>query len=132
MIDLSSYSGNQNVKLGWQYVGNDGDVMAIDSVLLTGGVTGIDDHFEEEVGLKNYPNPFSNQTTISFSLTERQKVKLEIVNILGKVVDVLVDANLNKGSHSVVYSINGGVSGIYFYRLTINNRTIVRKMIRIK
>lgn len=131
-VDLSSYSGNQNIKLGWQYVGNNGDVVAIDSVLIKEGVTGVNDLFEEEVALKNYPNPFSNQTTISFSLTDKKKVKLEIINVLGKVMDVLVDDELSKGRHSVIYNTHDGVSGIYFYRLSVGDKSIVRKMMRIK
>ena len=131
-VDLSGYSGNQNVMLGWQYVGNDGDAVAIDSVLLIGGVTGIDDHFKEEVALKNYPNPFSDQTTISFSLPENMQVRLEIINALGQIVAVPLDRAMTKGNYKVVYKPMSSQSGVYFYRLRLNDKSVVKSMIRIR
>jgi len=88
-VDLSDYAG-QSVMLAWQYVGNDGDLMAIDNVEITQGTTGLSNYYanEEKLKLKNYPNPFSQQTTISFILSERMNVKLEILNIYGSKQNV--------------------------------------------
>lgn len=87
--------------------------------------------------LKNYPNPFNPQTTISFELSEKGFTKLEIYNIKGQKVKDLVQGNLNAGKHDFVWdgknnSNNKVASGVYFYSLTHENRSLVKKMIALK
>ena len=70
-----------------------------------------------EYGLEqNYPNPFNPSTTILYSLSSRSIVRLEVYNILGQRVDILVNAELAAGYYSATW--NAAVpSGIYFYRI---------------
>jgi hypothetical protein len=91
---------------------------------------------------QNYPNPFNPSTTISFSINEREHVNLSIYNILGKLVDVLVDEELGAGRHSVSWDINNSLnlksksgnfnSGIYFYQLKTNSFVETRKLVLMK
>lgn len=81
---------------------------------------------------QNYPNPFNPITTISFSLPENSSVELNIYNIRGQKVRSLLDDQRDKGSHSIVWNGrndngNSVSSGIYFYKLEANNRTIDTK-----
>ena len=46
---------------------------------------------------QNYPNPFNPSTTIQFSLPQAAFVTLEVFNIVGERVDVLVSQELNSG-----------------------------------
>ncbi|MDZ7766535.1 MAG: choice-of-anchor J domain-containing protein [Melioribacteraceae bacterium] len=78
-VDITQYANNSNMKLAWQYVGNDGDIAAIDNVVLTGYVlvTDVEDedeklptHFELS---QNYPNPFNPSTKINYSTTGKFK-----------------------------------------------------------
>ncbi len=133
IVDLIDYAG-KSVMLGWQYVGNDGDLMAIDNVEVKQGTTGITDYYpdQDKLMLKNYPNPFSQQTTISFTLPERKHVKLEIINSLGQVIETPVDAVMNSGSHKIIYKPKLKTTGILFYRLMLNNKYVVKRMIYIK
>ncbi len=132
-VDLSDYAG-QTIMLAWQYVGNDGDLMAIDNVEITQGTTGLSNHYanEEKLKLENYPNPFSQQTTISFILPERMNVKLEILNIFGQIIDVPVNKVLIAGHYKIVYKPTSGTYGIYFFRLKLNDKTVTRKMVYTK
>jgi endoglucanase len=68
---------------------------------------------------QNYPNPFNPTTTISYSLPEVARVKIEIYNILGKNVAVLIDQVENAGHHSVTWDAQKFASGIYYYRIKI-------------
>jgi hypothetical protein len=52
---------------------------------------------------QNYPNPFNPNTTIAFSLPSGDMVKLEIFNILGQRIRVLLDEYRVAGQHSVVW-----------------------------
>ena len=91
---------------------------------------------------QNYPNPFNPSTTIKFSIPERKFVQLKIYNMLGKEITTLVDEEKAAGEYevefpvtnetSVIEEVNSLTSGIYFYRLTVGDQTIVKKMIFLK
>jgi hypothetical protein len=66
---------------------------------------------------QNYPNPFNPSTTIPFSLTVRSNVQLEVFNIYGQRVAVLVSGERETGSYRATWSADVP-SGTYFYRLT--------------
>jgi len=83
---------------------------------------------------QNYPNPFNPQTTIAFQLPEAAKVSVEIYDILGrKVIDLINKKEYEAGNWEVVWegmnSQNNQVaSGMYFYRITANQFTKIKKM----
>ena len=79
---------------------------------------------------QNYPNPFNPSTKIKFYLKESGKVKLDVFNILGEKVVELVNGKLPAGSHEVVFNANDLASGIYIYKLNIEDKfNSVKKMI---
>ncbi len=85
----------------------------------------------------NFPNPFNASTTISFTISTEGYVNLEIYDIQGRKVCQLLDEYLGAGNHSIIWnglSDNGNQvsSGIYLYRLTLNNDAVTKKMNLIK
>ena len=86
---------------------------------------------------QNYPNPFNPTTTISFTLPAAGKVKLEVYNILGKLVAAPYDGVAGAGTTTVVWDgrdLRGESvsSGVYFYRLTTDTYTDTKKMMLLK
>src|SRR6056297_438379 len=82
---------------------------------------------------QNYPNPFNPTTQISFSLSEPGTVRLEVFNCLGQQVAVLLsDASFNSGIHSHTFNASAYSSGIYYYRLSVNGKTLTRSMTLLK
>ncbi len=86
---------------------------------------------------KNYPNPFNPTTNISFALPNDEHVKLEVYNIKGQKVKILVNENLKAGEHNVVWNGKNTnnrkvASGVYFYRLTTSKKHLTHKMIMMK
>lgn len=81
---------------------------------------------------QNYPNPFNPSTKINFSIPEKEFVSLKIFNSLGEQVKELVNQNLSAGSYTVDFNAVNLPSGIYFYSLTGNKFSSVKKMILIK
>jgi len=72
-----------------------------------------------ESGLEqNYPNPFNPSTTISYHLSGTRDVRLEVFDVLGRRVAVLVDARQSEGRYTVRWDGAGVASGIYLCRLT--------------
>ena len=81
---------------------------------------------------QNYPNPFNLETQISFGLPEGKHVELTVYNILGQVVETLVDSDMQAGQHTVKWSGQNFSSGIYFYTLTTEDFVKTRKMLVLK
>ncbi|MBS4033955.1 MAG: T9SS type A sorting domain-containing protein [Ignavibacterium sp.] len=81
---------------------------------------------------QNYPNPFNPSTVIKYSVKESGLVELEILNILGERVKTLVNDIQPEGSYEIEFNARVLASGIYLYRLKVNDYLAVKKMILMK
>lgn len=84
-------------------------------------IIGIDPGAEQHQGLElfqNFPNPFSGETDIRFSLEQDKHVRAEIFNATGQVVDVLLDTELTKGDHRIRWSAASVPAGLYYLKLS--------------
>lgn len=81
---------------------------------------------------QNYPNPFIRSTTFEFGIPRDSRVRLEIFDMSGKIVDVPLDTFLEAGIHSIVFNASDLPSGIYFYKMKTVYFEDVKKMIIIK
>ena len=80
----------------------------------------------------NYPNPFSDLTTIPIDVPRPGDVRLEIFNPMGQVVGVPLSGTLAAGRHRVTVSAAKWPSGVYYYRLTTEGAAQTRKMIVVR
>lgn len=71
---------------------------------------------------QNFPNPFSKGTTISFYLKSAGNVKIQILNILGEVVDELMNSILTSGDHKINFTPKNLASGTYLCSLMFNGK----------
>jgi M6 family metalloprotease-like protein len=81
---------------------------------------------------QNNPNPFARETTISFTLPEQAHTRLTIHDITGRVVAVLADREMERGTYSLVWNRECCASGIYFYILQSGDRLLTKKMTAIR
>ena len=81
---------------------------------------------------QNFPNPFSNSTTIEFRLKENSKVLLQVTDISGKVVSTLLNEPKTKGDYSVDFNSGNLSSGTYYIILNTDNQHISKKMLLIR
>lgn len=79
---------------------------------------------------QNYPNPFSQSTTIDFNLVKPSYVKLTVFNNLGKEVDVIVNEYLQIGSHSKQWNPKEIPAGIYFYQLKADGIKLTKRLVK--
>ncbi|MCX6257134.1 MAG: T9SS type A sorting domain-containing protein [Bacteroidia bacterium] len=70
---------------------------------------------------QNYPNPFKDKTEVQFYLPLKAYAELEISNILGEKLGVLVNNELNSGNHSIILDATGYAAGTYFLTLTVGS-----------
>ncbi len=120
----------------------DGIAGYYDNIVVTQGVSGIDD--EDEIGVpedfslsQNYPNPFNPTTTIEFNLDEADHVKLMIYNSSGELVKTVVDNQYSAGTHQVKWNATDQSgskvsAGVYLYSLQTSGKSETKKMILLK
>ena len=82
---------------------------------------------------QNYPNPFNPETTIPLTLTRPGAVRVEVIDLLGQRIRLLIDDELAAGQHALRwFGANDlgqpAASGIYFYRATTAEGVQTRRM----
>ncbi|MFO7846149.1 MAG: DUF5689 domain-containing protein [Balneolaceae bacterium] len=105
----------------------------------TRSLVSVDETFDTEQPKRaeldqNYPNPFNPATNISFTLPERSEVSLRVYDVTGRQVATLANSqSFTGGSHTLTFDASNLASGMYIYRLTLNNGVaLTRKMMIVK
>lgn len=81
---------------------------------------------------QNYPNPFNPTTTIKYEIPQSSNVKIEVFDILGRVVKVLFNEQKDAGRYEIKFDASSLASGIYYYRIKANDFIQTKKMMLIK
>jgi len=81
---------------------------------------------------QNHPNPFNAVTSIPLTLSQAADVRLDIFNILGERVAILVDKRLQPGTHRINWDAGDMASGIYLVRLSAGADVQTRQMTLLK
>ena len=84
-------------------------------------------------GLSVYPNPFTNNTTITYQLNISSKVDITLTDVLGKVIVLFANPDQTAGKHEVL--INSAdlqlAKGMYFVKLETNmGRNFVKVIVK--
>ena len=109
---------------------------------LYGGVDiGADEYFNVGIDLPyvkteksiivNYPNPFSNSTTIEYKLKRAETVIINIFNYLGERVDIIREKQ-TQGVQKIVWSADKLPAGIYYIRLQAGEQLASGKMVMVR
>jgi|GEM_PF-2838567 len=79
-----------------------------------------------------YPNPFNPSTQISFSVPVTSPVRLEVFDLNGRVVATPFNQTVSAGSYTVSFQAQGLSSGVYFVRMTAQNKVFSKQMVLMK
>lgn len=82
--------------------------------------------------LQNYPNPFNPKTSIKFAIPKSGLVMLKVYDVLGREVSELVNGFKTEGTYIVDFDASTLTSGMYFYKLEVNDFVAVKKMVLVK
>ncbi len=85
-----------------------------------------------EYSITNFPNPFNPVTKITYAIPLDGLVKITVFNSLGQEVKTLLNEFKNKGVHFVDFSGNNLSSGIYYYKIEVNDFVKINKMVLVK
>ena len=83
------------------------------------------------------PNPFSARTAFALNLKETQRVLLQVFDSQGRIVRVLTDGEMSPGAHSIDWngldeSGRRLSAGVYYVRLRVPDKTIVKRVVYIR
>lgn len=81
---------------------------------------------------QNYPNPFNPTTIIRYQLPQEGYVTLKIYDMLGREVSTLVNEYKNAGEYKINFDASSLSSGVYVYRILVNDFVSTKKMILMK
>jgi len=88
---------------------------------------------DEGFEFTGYPNPFTNDVTLTYNIPDNGSVKLSVYNALGEIVSDLVNENKPGGKHSVVFTQKDLPSGLYTFKLEFSGiekaKTMILKLI---
>ncbi len=143
-VDLSPYAG-RTVQIRFHF-GSDSDInMAgwyIDDVRVAFGTSvagaGVSPSHPERLRLSAaYPNPCNPVTTVVLEVSTRTRLCVEVVNLLGQTVCVLVDGSLDPGTHRLKWEgttdeRTPAPSGLYLIRVRGEGITLTRKVVRLQ
>gem|GEM_PF-974633 len=125
---LKTWDGNeeQNLEIT-SWIEGDGNFEK-NKIAVAGKI--ISDENSERITLsQNVPNPFSGETEIPFSLPASSEIELSISNILGKKLKIVKSGIVPSGTHFVTFNSNDFSPGMYFYKLSVGEKTFTKRMI---
>jgi len=93
---------------------------------------GINDVSLDKVTVQNIPNPFNDNTYISYELVEGANVTLEIFDLTGKKVQTINEGRKFAGSHNIQFNGGNLQAGVYFYTLTAGETRVTKRMTLVK
>ena len=105
---------------------------------LTGGTTSVKTEQDIERAVsefsleQNFPNPFNPVTKINYQVPVTNHVSLIVYDLLGRKIVTLVDEVKLAGKYDVTLDASNLPSGVYFYKLQVENFSSSRKMILLR
>lgn len=84
--------------------------------------------------MQNYPNPFNPVTKIRFNVPAGNSgnVNISVYDMTGKLVSQIVNQNLSVGTYEADWNASGFASGVYYYKMTGNSFSDVKRMVVVK
>ena len=79
-----------------------------------------------------YPNPFNPVTNMTLALDADGQVTMMVYNLIGQVVDVLVDGHMTAGYHNVTWDAGNIPSGVYIVKVNTGSHTSTQKVMLMK
>ncbi len=129
-VNLTGYITQTNLYIMFRFTSDGGNHIYLDDINIADASVGIEDEIAGNLNFKIYPNPATDNTVIDFSLLSKQTVDLKVLDVIGREVSTIVSGSLNTCDYK--YNVNEQAklaAGVYFIRLTVDNRVFTKKLI---
>lgn len=127
---LAGYTSQSNLYFMFRFTSDGGNNVYIDDINISGtSATGIN-----EASLGNafniYPNPIDESTVVELMLTEKQRIDISLVDVLGREISTIFKGEMQEGEHLFPVSDQSKLSaGVYFVKVNMDGRSFTKKMI---
>ncbi len=121
-IDDLEFNATQSIYYRLKQIDYDGSVNYSNIVTVV-----IEMPIEYALG-QNYPNPFNPSTKMKYSVPQNGLVMIKVYDLTGQEVATLLNEVKEPGNYELDFNAAGLSSGVYFYKMTANDFTQVRKM----
>jgi PKD repeat protein len=125
-LSSTSFSGQPNVMLKFEYTYDNGNNIYIDDINMD-GIVGINDITDGLEGISLYPNPGSTVSTLSMSLKSSGHIVVQLIDALGRVIDHKDHGVMAAGQHKFEISLPYS-NGVYQVRITAGQQIVNRKL----
>lgn len=78
-----------------------------------------------------YPNPAHEEVNLIIDLKTASKVKIDLYDLLGRMIDIILDSELEKGEYSFPLKLNKIASGTYIIKIKRGNSVSYLKLIKV-
>lgn len=136
-LNLETFSITATTAKYVRIVGHGNSVNAWNSytevkILTSASVTArmIEETITTKTALNSSPNPFNNTSTITYSLDKEGQVQLSVLDLMGRQVTVLVNAQLAAGNYRTPFNAQGLAAGVYWVKLVHNGKVITKKIVK--
>ena len=92
-------------------------------------ITGVETQVEAISEINLYPNPVKDNLTIELGLNEVSNVEVYVTNMLGNMVSVIANQEMNSGGYQLQWKTNNIPNGIYLLNIRTENSLEVKKLI---
>lgn len=97
------------------------------------GIENISTEIPKEYKLyQNFPNPFNPTTNINFDIIKNGNVSIVVYDLLGRVVETIVNQEMSPGRYKVDFNATNYASGMYIYKIVTGDFVDVKKMLIVK
>jgi len=137
-LDLDSEWILENLRAtAWVQADTTGQIVNSVTLMMAPGTTAVDDRDQAQLAVVRlfgaHPNPFNPRTSIAYSIPVDGQVRLQVVDLRGRLIATLVDEVVASGHHEVIWNGRDSAgrevsSGVYLYRLEASSQVMHRRM----
>jgi hypothetical protein len=128
-IPLPAYANQSQVLCKFSVKSNYGNRMFIDNInLMQANVTGVKQLTEQRVGVDLYPNPTSNETSITVSTTQSGDAHITVFNAIGQQV-YNRSHSISSGTNNIALDCRNMADGVYMVNVDCNGKAITKKLV---
>jgi hypothetical protein len=128
-ISLNPYIPENNVRFKFLLKSGGGNNIFIDDINID-VANGIEELAESALNLSIHPNPMNETSEIDFDLSRAGNVKIEVLDLVGKQVELITNNKFETGHHSINISKEElGAAGFYFLKLTNDGKSCIQKIV---
>lgn len=127
-VDLSTLPSGSLLAI--RGVSDGGNNMFIDDININNGVSVTENSMVDKFSVS--PNPAKDFAVVSFNIHQASKVQISLIDVMGKVINNVADAQMTAGNHDVTVNTSNLASGLYMVKITTEKGSVTQRVSVVK